>query len=175
MDELRHRIDEEYASYIPIEGAATKIREQKPDEVYIVVIQAGTINQGAHTIEYPKGSGNNVVLAFESWEACQNFASLLEEQQFVDPEPQHYRLDEVEDFFASVGVTVQCVPDGVDLKPPSQNVPKFGHDPSLCKTKKQLEWLFEMTDEDLEEMGLLPELEASASTIFTTTEGGAWE
>lgn len=92
MNELRQRIDQEYASYVPIEGAyMTKERQRNnerptPEKVHVVVIHAGTINQGAHTIEYPKGSGNNVILAFESLEACRKFAASLEEQHlFADP------------------------------------------------------------------------------------------
>lgn len=90
LSELRQRIDQEYASYLPLEGAGaasaaatTFKRPTTPDsKVHVVVFQAG---QNAHTIEYPKGSGNNVVLAFESIEACRKFAALLAQQNFVDP------------------------------------------------------------------------------------------
>jgi len=88
MSELRQRIDQEYASYVPIEGATNiKVgnKQRTPDKVHVVVFQAGTIHQGAHTVEYPKGSGNNVVLAFESIEACRKFAASLAQQNFVDP------------------------------------------------------------------------------------------
>jgi hypothetical protein len=109
MNELRQRIDQEYTSYVPIEGAyssMTKERRRQPDKVHVVIFQAGTINQGAHTIEYPKGSGNNVVLAFESIEACQKFAASLQEQNFVDPTVS--RLKEGKgrnDFLVGLGAT----------------------------------------------------------------------
>ncbi len=90
MKELRQRIDQEYGSYIPIEGPSNRLQlgkrpNQNPDKVHVVIFQPETINQGAHTIEYPKGSGNNVVLAFESIDACRNFAASLAQQNFVDP------------------------------------------------------------------------------------------
>lgn len=182
MNELRQRINQEYASYVPIEGAysssmTTKERRKQPDKVHVVVFQAGTINQGAHTIEYPKGSGNNVVMAFESIDACRKFAASLQAQNFVDPTPRQYRLDSLQNFFSTLGVFVQVVPEGVELKPPSQNVPKFGHNPSLCQTKKYLDYLFEMTtddDEEEEEGGdIVWSSESRIKSVFRTA--GAWE
>lgn len=88
MKELEQRINEEYsAALLPLGrtfGGTSKMLP-KPETVYVVVFQPGTMNQGAHTIEYPQGSGNNVVLAFESFEASLKFAESLEEQKFVDP------------------------------------------------------------------------------------------
>jgi len=40
----------------------------KPEDVYIILFNPGTEQEGVHTVEYPKGSGNNVILAFESKE-----------------------------------------------------------------------------------------------------------
>lgn len=69
---------------------------------------------------------------------------------------------------------MQVVPEGVELKPPTQNVPKFGHNPNLCQTKKYLDYLFEMTDEDLQDIGLLSA--ASDETIMAVVyEQGAWQ
>ena len=88
MKELRERINDLYGCQIPVKGAFGVIPTRdrpKPDKVHVVVFQPGTINQGAHTIEYPKGSGINVVLAFESIESCRQFAASLVEQKFVDP------------------------------------------------------------------------------------------
>jgi len=66
-----------------------------------------------------------------------------------------FYTDELEAYFEQVGVTVRIVPKGIELKPPTQNVQQFGHDPSLRDTKKHLDYLFEMADEDLEDIGLL--------------------
>jgi hypothetical protein len=53
-----------------------------PERVHIVVFPS---HDGAHTVEFPKGSGNNVILAFASEEACRKFAQSLEKQHFFDP------------------------------------------------------------------------------------------
>jgi len=73
----------------------------------------------------------------------------------------------------NIGVFIQVIPEGVEIKPPSQNVKKFGHDPSLIKTKKHLEYLLEMTDEDVEEAGMLENLLYHAALEERTTE--AWQ
>jgi len=86
MDELRKRIAAEtsnpYADMF--ESYPTHLKQkhepQKPEAVFIISFQ-----QGIHSIEYPKGSGNNVVLAFESKEACGKFAENLRAQHFFDP------------------------------------------------------------------------------------------
>lgn len=91
MKELQHRINQEYSAvvYLPIEAGGLSTLE-KPEMAYVVVFQPGTFNQGAHTIEYPQGSGNNVVLAFESFQACRKFADSLAEQNFVDPQVREF-------------------------------------------------------------------------------------
>lgn len=73
----------------------------------------------------------------------------------------------------NIGVFIQVVPEGVEIKPPSQNVQKFGHDPSLIKTKKHLEYLLEMTDEDVEETGMLEDVLYQAALQEHPT--GAWQ
>ena len=54
-----------------------------------------------HTIEFPKGSGNNIVLAFESRSECDRFAEQLAEsgeESFSEP------------------VTYEIPTDGLELK-----------------------------------------------------------
>lgn len=74
---------------------------------------------------------------------------------------------------------MQVVPEGVELKPPTQNVPKFGHDPSLCQTKQYLDYLFEMTDDDhneeLEDIGVALETTSSMTIADVVFAEGAWE
>lgn len=36
-------------------------------------------------IRFPKGSGNNMILAFESKSECEQFSQFLKDQQFFDP------------------------------------------------------------------------------------------
>lgn len=84
-DELKRRIVEETSNpYADLFHGAT-VKHAYPGTVHIVSFQPGTENQGIHSIEYPKNSGNNVILAFESKAACDKFADDLRAQHFFDP------------------------------------------------------------------------------------------
>jgi hypothetical protein len=82
MEELRHRIQQEKNH--PLFDGLDNMEEQ-PQTVHILMFNPGTEQQGAHSIEFPKGSGNNSILAFASEEACHKFADSLKEQNFFDP------------------------------------------------------------------------------------------
>lgn len=85
MQELRYRIDQEDN---PFRELFDKIHEtvvKRPKQVHVILFNAGTAQQGAHTIEYPRGSGTNVILAFESRSSCKKFSSALKDQDFFDP------------------------------------------------------------------------------------------
>jgi hypothetical protein len=80
MDELKKRIASSNINlWFQPPGQAL------PDIFYILLVQPGTKHEGVHTIEYPVGSGSNLMLAFEDEEACERFAELLQDQNFVDP------------------------------------------------------------------------------------------
>ena len=51
----------------------------------MILFNVGTNREGAHTIEFPKGSGNNVLLAFENEVECEDFIEALKDQDFFDP------------------------------------------------------------------------------------------
>jgi hypothetical protein len=59
--------------------------EMKPEEVHIILFNPNTNKEGVHTIEFPKDSGNNIILAFESQVECEQFSMNLKEQHFFDP------------------------------------------------------------------------------------------
>ena len=92
MEELRKRIAAETSNAYAdmFENYSTNIKQRyelthKPESVFIITFQ-----RGIHSVEYPKGSGNNVVLAFESKEACDKFAKDLRAQHFFDPMVRSY-------------------------------------------------------------------------------------
>jgi hypothetical protein len=100
MDELRQRLAAEtnpYAHLIPRaadSGFSAPVHDENdsetykytpPETVHCIFFQPGTAEQGMHTVEHPAGSGSNVVLAFESKQACDKFASRLRDLQFFDP------------------------------------------------------------------------------------------
>ncbi|KAG7337836.1 Clp domain containing protein [Nitzschia inconspicua] len=143
-----------------------------PERVHIVVFPS---QNGAHSVEFPKGSGNNVIMAFASEQACHNFAVLLKKQNFFDPSPQQFCLDDLLSLSESLGVFVQIIPEGIDLIPPTQNVKSFGLSSESKDTKQCLSYLFDKdwVDEEEEEpafaddgrlqSGAVDELEAIVS------------
>lgn len=66
----------------------------------------------------------------------------------------------------TLGVFVQVVPEGVEIIPPSQNVKHLGHNPKLRNDKSYLDYLFEMTDSDLED---------HIGVLEVTDYGGSWD
>ena len=63
-----------------------------PEDVFIILFDKDTENEGAYTIEYPSGSGKNFLLAFENEFDADLFAQTLKVKELSDfrvsPEPQ---------------------------------------------------------------------------------------
>jgi hypothetical protein len=53
----------------------------------------------------------------------------------------------------------------MDIRPPRENVQEFGYNPKLKDEKNQLDYIFEMSDSELEETG----------TLETSELLGAWD
>ena len=83
IEELRQRIQQEASP--KLFPTPTTQFWKPPETAHVILFHPGTEQQGAHTIEFPKGSGNNVMLAFESSAACHKFAQLLKQQHFLEP------------------------------------------------------------------------------------------
>lgn len=77
-----HQIEEPW-NHLASGIAATA--EKVPDKFFILMIQPDTDKQGVHTIEFPAGSGRNLVLAFESKDSCRKFAEHLSREKFINP------------------------------------------------------------------------------------------
>jgi|AntRauTorckE5430_2_1112549.scaffolds.fasta_scaffold01139_2 hypothetical protein len=85
--------------------------DSMPEDVFIILFNPDTEREGVHTIEFPKGSGNNMILAFESKQECGQFSESLKEQDFFDPVTQEMKLEFLEDYCEQIGVDVQVVPE----------------------------------------------------------------
>mmetsp|Transcript_4027 Transcript_4027/g.11478 ORF Transcript_4027/g.11478 Transcript_4027/m.11478 type:complete len:350 (-) Transcript_4027:60-1109(-) len=121
----------------------------RPESVHIILFNPQTKQEGMHTIEFPKGSGNNLVLAFESKSECDHFASQLAESgggSFSDPVTYELALDTLNSYCQNLGVYVQVVPTGTDIRPPTSNSPVLGHNPNLNIEKLTLDYLFDMVE-----------------------------
>eukprot|EP00568_Trieres_chinensis_P000589 CAMPEP_0183293946 /NCGR_PEP_ID=MMETSP0160_2-20130417/2455_1 /TAXON_ID=2839 ORGANISM="Odontella Sinensis, Strain Grunow 1884" /NCGR_SAMPLE_ID=MMETSP0160_2 /ASSEMBLY_ACC=CAM_ASM_000250 /LENGTH=164 /DNA_ID=CAMNT_0025455163 /DNA_START=85 /DNA_END=579 /DNA_ORIENTATION=+ len=84
----------------------------RPEIVYIMMYNPGTQDEGVHSTEYPKGSGTEVVLAFESLEECNYFSSMLrEDPNFpLEPIPTPAPLEQMEMSCQQMGVPMKIVP-----------------------------------------------------------------
>lgn len=80
-------------------------------------------------------------------------------------QPREVDLRSLESYCQQIGVFVQVVPRGMDIRPPTQNVQEFGHNPQLKNQKSQLDYLFQMSDIELDETGALE----------TSELHGAWD
>jgi hypothetical protein len=91
MDELKQRIMAEQQSpfadlFEGLQASSAQYQQHlQAKDVHIISFQQFGVQQGIHSIEYPKGSGNNIVLAFQSQKACVKFANALRAQHFFDP------------------------------------------------------------------------------------------
>lgn len=85
MEELNQRIVDESNPYAKLFLTNGWEYRSKPNNVHIILFKPDTEDEGVHTIEYPMGSENNVILAFECSHECDTFAAALKSQQFFDP------------------------------------------------------------------------------------------
>lgn len=94
MDDLRKRMqrqENQYAALLmeqvnyAIEDEDDEKRRMVPESVHIILFHPDTPQQHVHTIEFPKSSGNNIILAFESGADCVKFARMLQDLEFADP------------------------------------------------------------------------------------------
>lgn len=162
-NELKQRIDELTNPYRKL-FAEDWVLEERPEHVHIIFFKPDTDEQGLHTIEYPKGSGSNFLLAFESKKACDRFAATLKAQNFGHPSPKRYDMETVESFCDMLGVFIQVVPEGKEILPPTENVESMGkHNPNLKNEKSHLNYIFDMFELEVDELGLL------------AMEAGSWE
>lgn len=92
-----------------------------PESVHIILFHPDTPKQHVHTIEFPKNSGNNLILAFESGGDCVNFARMLRDLEFADPSPEETIFDPFAQYCEMSGLSLMVVPKGFELTPPQIN------------------------------------------------------
>ena len=89
MSSLRKRIqkqDNQYTNLLLEQSKYTDEERIIPDSVHIILFHPGTPKQHVHTIEYPVGSGENMILAFESQTNSIRFARMLQQDlDFAEP------------------------------------------------------------------------------------------
>jgi hypothetical protein len=80
--------------------------------VYTVVYNPGTPDEGIHTMKYPRGSDNEVLLTFEGMADCIVFARTIKEDPALDQEPipTPTSREMIEQACAGMGIQTALVP-----------------------------------------------------------------
>ena len=88
MDNLRKRMEKQASQYTRLLMEQSKYADNErtvPQSVHIILFHPNTPEQHVHTVEFPKNSGNNLILAFENDVDCVKFARMLQDMEFVNP------------------------------------------------------------------------------------------
>ena len=83
----------------------------KPDIVYIIMYNPSTPEEGIHTMEHPRGSQEDLLLAFESLEECVSFSRSIEEDPSVPqkPVPTPSSMLQIEGICEGMGLPMKVV------------------------------------------------------------------
>ena len=83
-----------------------------PDVVYILIYNQGTPQEGIHTVEYPKGSESDVLLAFEDLAECYKFAEMLKaDPNWPEvPVPSPTGFEQISQACQQMGLPIEIVP-----------------------------------------------------------------
>jgi Protein of unknown function (DUF3110) len=125
LNSLQLRIEEQQSQYMDFLLSEDEISNRSVEEVHIILFHAGTEQQGVHTIEFPKGSGKNYLLAFEILPECEQFMTSLQQEgniQFQNAMTAECQYAELKEFCDTISVQVRIVPEGRSIRPPDDVV-----------------------------------------------------
>ena len=94
--------------------------------VYILLYNAGTDNEGIHTLQVGE---RNIVLMFESEDDATRYGLMLEAQDFPSPSVELIDSEEVEEFCRDAGYDWKIVEEGLLAVPPEKNLEPTDWDP----------------------------------------------
>ncbi|MDZ8183603.1 MAG: DUF3110 domain-containing protein [Nostoc sp. ChiSLP02] len=111
--------------------------------VFVLMFNAGTENEGIHTIlkgDAEGGKLRNTILMFESEDDATRFALMLEAQDFPTPTPEEMDAEEIKGFCESAGYDWEIIPENSDsvITPPEINVEQTDWQPD-AQTEDTLE------------------------------------
>lgn len=123
-----------------------------PRRVFVLLINAGTENEGIHTIQM---GGQNKILMFEDEDDAARYALLLEAQDFPTPTVEEFPAEDIEEFCQEAGYEFEIVESGRLEIPPEANVEQPEDaldplDPPQVDPIPEREQAGEMTDAELE-------------------------
>lgn len=85
----------------------------KPDVCYIIMYNPSTPQEGIHTMTYPRGSEDDLLLAFESLDDCVAFAQIIREDasvQYGEPVPTPTSMLQIESACQRMDLPLAIVP-----------------------------------------------------------------
>jgi hypothetical protein len=120
--------------------------------VYILLYNAGTANEGIHTLQT---ADTNIILVFESEDDAIRYGLLLEAQDFLSPSIEAIDLEEIEEFCKESGYDYKIVEAGMLAIPPEKNVDdtdwnQEGNYPSPSDLKESTESSSQMSETELD-------------------------
>jgi hypothetical protein len=101
---------------------AESIKPWEPKLVFILLLRAGSEQEGIHTI---KAGNDNTVLMFESRDTADEFREKLEQddpQNFSGMKVEELDSREIEIFCQKAGYLYQIIPSGTLIEPPKSSV-----------------------------------------------------
>lgn len=104
-----------------------------PKRVYVLLFNAGTDNEGIHTIRI---GDRNKVLVFDSEDDATRFALMLEAQDFPEATVEEMETEEIEEFCQSAGYDMELIEEGMLALPPEANVEETDWQVEANKTKE---------------------------------------
>lgn len=97
-------------------------------QVYVLLFNAGTENEGIHTLKIQEGD-RNVVLMFESEDDATRYGLMLEAQDFLSPTVECFESEEIEEFCEGAHYECVLVPEGTLALPPEAAVENLDWNP----------------------------------------------
>ena len=98
--------------------------------VYILLFNAGTDNEGIHTIQM---GDRNTILMFKEKDDALRYAMLLEAQDFPEPKVEAIDSEEVEHFCRQADYDFKLVESGQLEIPPEKNVEELSWEEQQAK------------------------------------------
>ena len=103
--------------------------------VHILLFNAGTENEGIHTIQI---GDRNTILMFKDEDDAIRYAGLLEAQDFPEAKVEPIDSEEVEQFCSQADYDCKIVEPGQLEIPPEKNVEELNWETEEAKEKEQL-------------------------------------
>jgi CHAT domain-containing protein len=116
-------IAQQLGQYLNPQANPTQPSNQLSQAVYVLLYNAGTDNEGIHTISHQE---RHTILLFESLADATNFAQKLREQKLAVPSVETMETEKIISFCQEARYNWEIVPEGANRTPPHESVKTLG-------------------------------------------------